>query len=116
MLRLFLEGMVYIVNEGADADALMFRNTEQFVALPNDASSDEIYRSGVEHPEEMAAAMMRYASEVAVAEAIGFPVAPAADGWIYSRIGDKTIGVMPIPTFDDRSASPASIALLRASS
>jgi hypothetical protein len=83
ILRFFLEGMVYIANESTKADALMFRNTEEFLALPHDTPSDEILRSGVEHPEEMAAAMMCSLSEMAVAKAIGFPVAPAADGWIH---------------------------------
>jgi hypothetical protein len=99
--RFFLEGMINILAADQGDDSLQFCNTQQFLETPEAGLRGAIHRSGVEDPEWVGLAMMRAVSEVAVAEAIGFPVKPSADGWIYPHIGHQTIGVKPVMKFDE---------------
>lgn len=106
-LRFFLEGMLNVAAEDEGSDALAFVNSEQFLRLPEHELGNGIYRSGVEDPAWLEAAIRRSVSEIAVAEAIGFPVSPTADGWIYPRIGHRSIGVMAIDKPGDPVSFPA---------
>jgi hypothetical protein len=106
ILRYFLEGLVNIVAEDRGTDALVFSRTERFLQLPKHAPGGAIYQSGVEVPDWLGLAMMRAVSEKAVAEAIGFPVVPSADGWIYPRIGYQTVGVKPLHSSNDLVSFP----------
>jgi hypothetical protein len=98
-LRYFLEGAIDIVTKETRRDTLLFSATEQFLQHPKSNPGD-VCASGVEQPEWVGYAVMRAYSENALAEAIGFPLRPTADGWIHPRIGPLTLDVFPVVTSD----------------